>query len=64
MIRLHLRDELFDVEDMGFDQASDLHERAEGTFRVSARPLNGAATPRFRRMSIAVDQVVAVEELP
>jgi hypothetical protein len=64
VIRLHLRDQAFDVEDMEFEQASRLHSHGTGAFRVSTRPLRGALTSKFRRMSIAVAQVVSVEELP
>ncbi len=62
MIRFHIQDSWFDVEDMNFDQAAALHRAGEGTFHVSARRRN--ADLSFRRMSIAVNQVISVEELP
>ena len=64
MIRLHLTEQAYDIEEMGFEVAAAIHKRGEGVFQVSARPLRNAATATFRRMSIAVDRVVAVEEVP
>ena len=67
MIRLHMRRpaqdvSIFDVQDMTFDEAAELHAAGVGAFRVSARTAEVPGVA-FQRMSIAVADVVRVTEM-
>jgi hypothetical protein len=61
VIRLYTEKTWFDVEDMSYQTAALIHAGDQDAFDVSAKEFGDS---QFRRMSIAADQVVRVEELP
>ncbi len=61
MIRLHTRRTWYDADSMSYAEAASIHASRQGMFDVRAKEFGHH---QFRRMSIAADEVVRVEEVP
>ncbi len=61
MIRLHTRTTWYDADGMDYNEAAKLHASGKGAFDVVAAEFGHSVA---RRMSIAVSEVVRIEDLP